>query len=392
MQAARLAVLTWAVFEAAASSLASREAAGDALAGGGARRLRQEGEFVCPVAEADAGVEAKIVGGVDSCPEEFPYFVSLRNFGTHFCGGVLIGPDLVLTAAHCVVNAAGTKRTPDVSVGLLDIDDRPGDRPTVEEFKTCRSIIHAKFDPTALQLGYDIALLELSGQSGATALARLDPDLELEEGFNVTAAGFGKISNNQVASRFQKTERLSVMTLEECGAIFGLDFPDTLLCAIDRVNGSDVCQGDSGGPLLTRDRETIVGVVTFGPRDCQAVEVPSAYTRVSAYMDWIEARGGDEAEFVVNDKCGEGDGGAGDAGVTVLQIVDAVKGGDIDGAAELIARAVEEEDNVDVVVDAMEVLVEEGLGTQAGDAIVLAIREKGASAVKLVPALNVVNG
>ena len=56
----------------------------------------------------DAGREqlekSFIVGGWESRQNEFPWQVSLQWFGTHFCGGSLIAPNKVLTAAHCVEN------------------------------------------------------------------------------------------------------------------------------------------------------------------------------------------------------------------------------------------------------------------------------------------------
>lgn len=67
------------------------------------------------------------------------------------------------------------------------------------------------------------------------------------------------------------------------------------MCAGGR-KGFDTCKGDSGGPLMTTDSSNgtpywyMVGVVSFGASPCGLEGYPGVYTRVSAYMDWIEAR------------------------------------------------------------------------------------------------------
>lgn len=64
---------------------------------------------------------------------------------------------------------------------------------------------------------------------------------------------------------------------------------DSQMCTIDEK--SDACQGDSGGPVFTSETQTgvhtIVGVVSFGI-SC-GTHLPSVYTRVASYNDWIES-------------------------------------------------------------------------------------------------------
>lgn len=50
---------------------------------------------------ADALAPQKIVGGTRAAPGEFPYMASIRYLGHHCCGGAIIGPRHILTAAHC---------------------------------------------------------------------------------------------------------------------------------------------------------------------------------------------------------------------------------------------------------------------------------------------------
>ena len=45
----------------------------------------------------------RIVGGVDSKIEDFPYQISLRYNGRHTCGGSILNGNTVLSAAHCTL-------------------------------------------------------------------------------------------------------------------------------------------------------------------------------------------------------------------------------------------------------------------------------------------------
>jgi len=48
----------------------------------------------------------RIVGGADAAEGQFPHQVSLRQLSSHICGGSIIAPQVILTAAHCVTSEA----------------------------------------------------------------------------------------------------------------------------------------------------------------------------------------------------------------------------------------------------------------------------------------------
>lgn len=51
---------------------------------------------------APGSPQGRIVGGVDATLGQFPHQISLRQSGSHICGGSIISRDFILTAAHCV--------------------------------------------------------------------------------------------------------------------------------------------------------------------------------------------------------------------------------------------------------------------------------------------------
>lgn len=92
---------------------------------------------------------------------------------------------------------------------------------------------------------------------------------------------------------------LDILDLNLCKRAFS-DYEDIIitdnqLCSGILAGKQDTCQGDSGGPLqvVTKDNKCvyeILGITSFSTPSCGSKNSPSVYTKVSAYLDWIEAK------------------------------------------------------------------------------------------------------
>jgi len=265
--------------------------------------------------------DVRIVGGEATSQREWPWQIALflRAGGREFytCGGSLIAPNWVLSAAHCF--QAETSKNPDdwtvaSNVGKLSYVGLPAGATTR---RVKRVVVNERYDTNTHE--NDVALLELAQPlQGSTIAPQMVPDRALETNRPATVTGWGLTrwlvpqkdqqgrvtgfvdgSTNQpidlakAQSPDLQKVAIPLVDVTQCAAAYGAQgttIDQRNLCAGMPEGGKDSCQGDSGGPLMTQTAAgewRQIGVVSFGI-GCAIKGKPGVYTRVSAFSDWIK--------------------------------------------------------------------------------------------------------
>ncbi|GAB0200753.1 mast cell protease 1A-like [Grus japonensis] len=188
----------------------------------------------CPWANANA-LQGQIVGGHEAQPHSHPYMAYLK-VGMFACGGFLVAPDWVMTAAH-----------------------------------------------TAWAFSKNLAFSQLSAKATLNDYIKTIPlpktSSDLPTGTKCSIAGWGLIDEDQVTNKLFET-KVSIYSHRKCIRFY--PHLDTgMVCAGSFHELRDSSQGDSGGPLVCN--KVAQGIVSFG----YAIP-PGVYTRISNYLPWIK--------------------------------------------------------------------------------------------------------
>lgn len=261
---------------------------------------------------------SRVIGGEAARSGEIPWQVGVAHgpegardiFQQIQCGGTLITPQWIVSAAHCFGDYTDDGTHFDIPLpqnlyivaGINDL--RLADAAVIRN--VARLIIHPDYDPHTTGYDNDIALLFVEEPVTCPACLPIDlvtPANERNVASPATMgliSGWGSIGERQLGSEFFDLypfllQKALVPILDNASCITDMQYmdgeiTDNMFCAGYQGGGRDTCQGDSGGPLAVLSSDgtgyLLAGVTSWG-EGCAKPYYPGVYTRVSHFSDWI---------------------------------------------------------------------------------------------------------
>ncbi|MBJ7330595.1 MAG: serine protease [Solirubrobacteraceae bacterium] len=232
-----------------------------------------------------------IMGGTPAAPGAWPWFAGIvdntasQTAWGQFCGGVVIAPRRVLTAAHCLDDVDPDEV--DVLLGRVRLTDRGGRRVPVKAIS-----VYPGYTSHSEE-GLDAAVLHLAADARTPAIALMQPGQESlwSAGTAAWTMGWGRMASGYFADRLRQLA-IPIVSDETCEETYGIgEFkvpyrPAWTVCA-GAAGAPNVCGGDSGGPLVvgTPGAWLAVGVLTGRDADCKT-PYPALFARVDRIAGW----------------------------------------------------------------------------------------------------------
>ncbi|EGZ06460.1 hypothetical protein PHYSODRAFT_341723 [Phytophthora sojae] len=196
--------------------------------------------------------------------------------GGNFCGGSLVTPSHVLSAAHCIEGGIRW-----VSIGLHYINGTQDG----EQIRVVSIPGHPNYSTNVHQMWNDFVGLGLErpSQIKPVKIAAADGS-DINPGEFAAAIGWGRVDENATTSYELQSVKLQLLSYDECSKVLDIDE-----CA--GGPGKSPCYGNSGCPLVREapgGDDVLIGVVSWGDT-CGRDGTPTAFGIVSRVRGWIES-------------------------------------------------------------------------------------------------------
>nr|QHR82807.1 serine protease 3 [Vipera anatolica senliki] len=242
----------------------------------------------------------RIVGGSNAQNGQWPWQANLNFNGVHACGGTLIAPQWLVTAAHCFPKANQIDMY-EVALGSYQLKNPS---PDIQVILVEEVIKYPGYNEDESSQG-DIALVKLKFPANYSRTVRPiclpASSVTFPPGMRCTVTGWGNVLADTSLPSPMTLQQLEVpiIGLENCKCLYGRN-PDPdgfhtlhndMMCAGFAEGKKDACQGDSGGPLscLVDNAWFLAGVVSWGD-NCGEPNRPGVYIRLPVYANWIKQR------------------------------------------------------------------------------------------------------
>jgi trypsin len=243
----------------------------------------------------------RVVGGASTTIAEWPWTAAITlnpasfsgsGLQRQFCGGSLVAPTLVITAAHCMFDFDHNSFTDAARyaaiTGRTQLSSSEGQEIPFASYQFFTDAGgNPLFNPATLD--FDVVLVQLASPSGASPILLAGPDeaATWERGRDAYVSGWGSTSAEGGRSDVLRAAQVGIIGDSTCGSpasYGGLFHAQFMVCAGRMAGGVDTCFGDSGGPLVVPilgGGFRLVGDTSFGPLGCGVPFLPGIYGRIA---------------------------------------------------------------------------------------------------------------